>query len=177
MSAKVTCSAERLHTNQSPDHWSSGNQNIHCSVYPNMLNYMYTVTLTHTDPQALKSDFISPPSPPPPIPSSPHPLLPPSPPPSSTSLHPSPFSFDAHLQKDLPAMVDYTLTVSKQKQLFYVGHSQGTVMGFGGFTFNKTLAAQVNAFFALAPVAMVTHVQGAFYLLSKFYKQLEVSFD
>ena len=74
-------------------------------------------------------------------------------------------------------MVDYTLTVSKQKQLFYVGHSQGTVMGFGGFTFNKTLAAQVKAFFALAPVAMVTHVQGAFYLLSKFYKQLEVSFD
>ena len=74
-------------------------------------------------------------------------------------------------------MVDYTLTVSKQKQLFYVGHSQGTVMGFGEFTFNKTLAAQVKAFFALAPVAMVTHVQGAFYLLSKFYKQLEVSFD
>ena len=73
-------------------------------------------------------------------------------------------------------MVDYALTVSKQKQLFYVGHSQGTVMGFGGFTFNKTLAAQVKAFFALAPVATVTHVQGAFYLISKFYKQIEVSF-
>ena len=72
-------------------------------------------------------------------------------------------------------MVDYALTVSKQKQLFYVGHSQGTVMGFGGFTFNKTLAAQVKAFFALAPVATVTHVQGAFYLISKFYKQIEVS--
>ena len=114
---------------------------------------MYTVTLTHMVPQALKSDFISPPSPPPPsiIPSIPSSLLSlPLPPPSPS------FSFDAHLQKDLPAMVDYTLTVSKQKQLFYVGHSQGTVMGFGGFTFNKTLAAQVKAFFALAPVAMVT---------------------
>ena len=72
-------------------------------------------------------------------------------------------------------MVDCALTVSKQKQLFHGGHSQGTVMGFGGFTFNKTLAAQVKAFFALAPVAMVTHVQGAFYLISKFYKQIEVS--
>ena len=131
-----------------------------------MLNYMYIVSPTHMNPRAFKSEFTSP-SPSPPLPSS-----------IISSIPPSPyFSFDAHLQKDLPAMVDYTLTVSKQKQLFYVGHSQGTVMGFGGFTFNKTLAAQVKAFFALAPVAMVTHVQGAFYLLSKFYKQLEVSFD
>ena len=53
-------------------------------------------------------------------------------------------------------MVDYALTVNKQKQFFYVGHSQGTVMGFGGFTFNKTLTAQVKAFFALAPVATGT---------------------
>ena len=62
-------------------------------------------------------------------------------------------------------MVDYTLTVSKQKQLFCVGHSQGTVMGFGGFTFNKTLTAQVKAFFALAPVAMVTHAWSILFAL------------
>ena len=72
-------------------------------------------------------------------------------------------------------MVDYALTVSKQNQLFYVRHSQGMVMEFGRFTFNKTLTAQVKAFFALAPVTTVTHVQGAFYLISKFYKQIEVS--
>jgi len=50
-------------------------------------------------------------------------------------------------------------------------------MGFGGFTFNKTLAARVKAFFALAPVTVVKNIQGAFYLISLFYKEIEVSFS
>ena len=74
-------------------------------------------------------------------------------------------------------MLDHALRVSHQEELFYVGHSQGTVMGFGGFTFNKTLAARVKAFFALAPVTVVKNIQGAFYLISMFYKEIEVSFS
>jgi len=71
-------------------------------------------------------------------------------------------------------MLDHALSVSHQEELFYVGHSQGTVMGFGGFTFNKTLAARVKAFFALAPVTIVKNIQGAFYVISQFYKEIEV---
>ena len=73
-------------------------------------------------------------------------------------------------------MLDYTLRVSHQEELFYVGHSQGTVMGFGGFTFNKTLAARVKAFFALAPVTVIKNVKGAFYFLSRIYKDIAVGF-
>ena len=47
-------------------------------------------------------------------------------------------------------------------------------MGFAGFTANKTLASHIKAFFALAPVAMVQHVEGLFAILSDFYKELEV---
>ena len=53
---------------------------------------------------------------------------------------------------DLPAMTDYVLQVTGQKQLFYVGHSQGTLIAFNGFADNLDLGKKVKAFFALAPV-------------------------
>ncbi|XP_068710633.1 lipase member K-like [Montipora foliosa] len=53
---------------------------------------------------------------------------------------------------DLPAMTDYVLQVTGQKQLFYVGHSQGTLIAFNGFADNPDLGKKVKAFFALAPV-------------------------
>ncbi len=84
--------------------------------------------------------------------------------------------FDEHSLKDLPAMIDYTLAVSGQKELFYVGHSQGTVMGFAGFSTNQTLAQQVKAFFALAPVTTVQYIKGGFYYMAEYFKEIEVSF-
>ena len=71
-------------------------------------------------------------------------------------------------------MLDRALQVSQQDQLYYVGHSQGTVMGFAGFTANETLAAKVKKFFALAPVSTVKHISGLLYYISKFYKEVEV---
>lgn len=53
---------------------------------------------------------------------------------------------------DLPAMINYALQVSGEKQLFYVGHSQGTMIAFNGFADNPNLGNKVKAFFALAPV-------------------------
>ena len=54
-------------------------------------------------------------------------------------------------------MLNYALEVSGQDQLSYVGHSQGTAMGLGGFSSMPELVAKIKLFVALArPVANTT---------------------
>ena len=84
-------------------------------------------------------------------------------------------SFDEHSLIDLPDMVDYVLEVTNQSELFYVGHSQGTVMGFAGFSSLPDLASKIKLFVALAPVTTVHYIKGAFDFISYFYKEVEVS--
>ena len=72
-------------------------------------------------------------------------------------------------------MINYALQVSKQDQLYYAGHSQGTMMGFAGFSSNPELASKVKRFYALAPVMSVKHIDGALKYLSDFYKEIVVS--
>ncbi|XP_065909438.1 gastric triacylglycerol lipase-like [Dysidea avara] len=98
-----------------------------------------------------------------------------------TSLKPSHkefwnFTFDEHALKDLPAMVNYILSVTGKTQLSYVGHSQGTTMGFAGFSTLPDLADKVNLFVALAPVATVHHIKGALSFIAGYYKELDLLF-
>lgn len=56
---------------------------------------------------------------------------------------------------DLKSMLNYTLTVTSADTLAaYIGHSEGTIQAFAGFSLpeNKELAAKVNLMVALAPV-------------------------
>lgn len=69
---------------------------------------------------------------------------------SSLSLHFH--SWQEMADYDLPAMLNYVLQVTGREQLFYVGHSQGTLIAFTGFSDNPDLGKKVKAFFALAPV-------------------------
>ena len=64
-------------------------------------------------------------------------------------------------------MLDYVMKTTGQDELFYVGHSQGTVMGFAGFTFNQSLAQHIKVFFALAPVSTVKYIKGLFAFISE----------
>lgn len=68
------------------------------------------------------------------------------------------WSWQEMAKYDLPAMINRALNVSGQAQLFYVGHSQGTLIGFTGFSSNPQLASKVKMFFALAPVYTVGYV-------------------
>ena len=66
-------------------------------------------------------------------------------------------------------MLNKVMEVTGQTELFYVGHSQGTVMGFAGFTVNQDLAKHIKGFFALAPVTTVKHIEGLFAVISEYY--------
>ncbi|KAL5252666.1 hypothetical protein ACHWQZ_G015442 [Mnemiopsis leidyi] len=78
------------------------------------------------------------------------------------------FSFQEMGEIDLPAMVDYVLKVTGQKKIFYTGHSQGTEMGFLGFSSNPDLASKISLFTALAPIARISYAKGLIALLKEF---------
>ncbi|XP_006732676.1 gastric triacylglycerol lipase isoform X2 [Leptonychotes weddellii] len=69
------------------------------------------------------------------------------------------FSFDEMAKYDLPATIDFILKKTGQDKLHYVGHSQGTTIGFIAFSTNPKLAKRIKTFYALAPVATVKYTK------------------
>ena len=78
---------------------------------------------------------------------------------------------------DLPAMIDYVLKTSQQAQLSYVGHSQGTLIGFAGFSSNPQLAKKLNLFVALAPIYFLNNISAFYRDLAYALFPIEVSWD
>ncbi|NXU95337.1 LIPM Lipase, partial [Xiphorhynchus elegans] len=69
------------------------------------------------------------------------------------------FSFHEMAMYDLPAMVDFVLQKSGQKQLYYIGYSQGCTIAFIVFSAMPKLAQKIKMFFALAPVVTAKHAR------------------
>ncbi|NWH40787.1 LIPM Lipase, partial [Chloropsis hardwickii] len=70
------------------------------------------------------------------------------------------FSFHEMAMYDLPAMVDFILMQTEQENLFYVGHAQGSSLGFIAFSSLPHLAEKIKLFFALAPAYTFVHARG-----------------
>lgn len=87
------------------------------------------------------------------------------------------FSFDEMAAHDLPAMVHYALNVTNKQELYYVGHSQGTMMAFAGLSENSELRKKIKTVFALAPVARLISTQSPVGLLSYFEDFLKFTFS
>ncbi|XP_030835488.1 gastric triacylglycerol lipase [Strongylocentrotus purpuratus] len=68
------------------------------------------------------------------------------------------FSWDQMAKYDIPALLNFALQMSGQSTLDYVGHSQGTLVAFTGFTLDLNLAKKVKHFFALGPVYTVQDI-------------------
>ena len=56
------------------------------------------------------------------------------------SMH---FSWDEMAAKDVPAMISYVLKQTGQSEMFYIGHSQGTLVAMTEFSQNLQLANKV----------------------------------
>ena len=74
---------------------------------------------------------------------------------------------------DLPAMLKFVTAKTSKSSLYYVGHSQGTAIGFAGFSRNEEMAKMVKTFFALAPVTTVAYAKGPLKLLAQ--NSIEIS--
>ncbi|NXF38602.1 LIPM Lipase, partial [Nyctibius bracteatus] len=70
------------------------------------------------------------------------------------------FSFHEMAVYDLPAMVGFILKQTGQEKLFYVGHAQGSSVGFIAFSSMPQLDEKIKLFFALAPLYTFHHVKG-----------------
>lgn len=63
-------------------------------------------------------------------------------------------------QYDLPAVLNHVLNVTKADTIYYIGHSQGTLIANAQFSEDTELAAKIKLFISLAPIGKVTHVGG-----------------
>ncbi|NWX92945.1 LIPM Lipase, partial [Nothoprocta pentlandii] len=77
------------------------------------------------------------------------------------------FSFHEMAIYDLPAMINFILQKTGQQKLYYIGHSQGSSIGFIAFSALPQMAEKIKMFFALAPAYTFHNAKGP--VLSLFY--------
>ncbi|NXX22960.1 LIPM Lipase, partial [Podargus strigoides] len=88
------------------------------------------------------------------------------------------FSFHEMAMFDLPAMIDFILQKTGQKQIYYIGYSQGCTISFIAFSSMPELAQKIEMFFALAPVVTLKYARNPFlklsFLLDRQFKILQL---
>ncbi|XP_042373660.1 triacylglycerol lipase 1-like [Zingiber officinale] len=72
------------------------------------------------------------------------------------------WSWQELAQYDLQAMISYVYSVTNSK-IFYVGHSQGTIMGLAAFTM-PDIVEMVDAAALLCPISYLDHITSTFVL-------------
>uniref|UniRef100_A0ACB8F8V0 Uncharacterized protein n=2 Tax=Sphaerodactylus townsendi TaxID=933632 RepID=A0ACB8F8V0_9SAUR len=73
------------------------------------------------------------------------------------------FSFHEMGIYDIPAAINFILQKTEQEELYYIGFSQGSAIGFIAFSTMPELAQKVKLKIALGPAYTVTNSSGFFY--------------
>ena len=74
---------------------------------------------------------------------------------------------------DLPACIDYILTMTRQRDLFYIGHSMGTTMFYVMASTRPEYNSKVRLMISLSPVAYMAHIKSTIFRM--LYGPLGVS--
>ncbi|XP_025253262.1 lipase member J [Theropithecus gelada] len=86
------------------------------------------------------------------------------------------FSFDEMAKYDLPASIDFIVKQTRQEEIFYVGHSQGTTIGFITFSTIPKIAERIKIFFALAPVFSTKYLKSPLVRMTYKWKSIVKAF-
>ncbi|XP_017722814.1 PREDICTED: lipase member J isoform X2 [Rhinopithecus bieti] len=87
------------------------------------------------------------------------------------------FSFDEMAKYDLPASIDFIVKQTRQEEIFYVGHSQGTTIGFITFSTIPKIAERIKIFFALAPVFSTKYLKSPLVRMTYKWKSIVKAFS
>ncbi|NWU91773.1 LICH hydrolase, partial [Upupa epops] len=82
------------------------------------------------------------------------------------------FSFDEMGKYDIPAELYFIMNKTGQKSIYYVGHSEGSTIGFIAFSTYPELAERVKMFYALGPVTACLHATSPLINLAKLPEPL-----
>ncbi|XP_065317697.1 gastric triacylglycerol lipase-like [Gordionus sp. m RMFG-2023] len=69
------------------------------------------------------------------------------------------WSIDEIAQYDLPAVINFIISMAKRDYIYYVGHSQGSMTAFAHFSQNPGISSKVKTLFALSPLAYVKNIK------------------
>lgn len=74
---------------------------------------------------------------------------------------------------DLPAFIDYILTKTEQRNLYYIGHSMGTTMFYVMASTRPEYNSKIKLMISLSPVAYMAHIKSSMFRM--LYGPLGVS--
>ncbi|XP_067129270.1 uncharacterized protein [Centruroides vittatus] len=86
------------------------------------------------------------------------------------------FSINEHAKYDTPNSIDFVLKKTGQRQLYYVGWSQGCMIAFA-FLSEKPRYNKIKAIFALAPTATVGYIQSPIRYLAPLSNNFRLLFS